>query len=146
MDIYTVLKSDNAKLERLLGKLGDTAAGLPDERRRLVAEVSELFRAHAEAEESSILPFLADDDEARGEVKRLRRQNRETAAMLEDLARTDPTERRFKSLVEELRGVVREQLEREEERLLPRASELIPSTDAVVFGRQVIDGRAAQRQ
>lgn len=136
MDIYTVLKRDNAKLESLVGKLEDTGAGQDDDRRRLLDEVGAAFRAH-ERSADSLLPYLINDDDAEEDAKKAREEHRDAKTLLSDLEELSPSDARFPRLVAELKALLHIHVKREEDQLIPRATELISELDAEVFGRQV---------
>lgn len=137
MNIYTVLRLDHARIDALLERLRGADAMSAAAWRRIVDELREVVRAHERAEERSIFPLLLHDARAHDEAVRAREEQRDAESLLDELAHLEPTDARFARKRLELESLLRSHFFREEQRLVPRAHELLSDDDADLFARRV---------
>ncbi len=151
MDIYAVLKRDHARIEALLDALREHAGGAAPLRGsswrarvtlgRLLDELRVAFREHERAEEGSIFPLLLHDVHSHEEAVRAREEQRDAESLLDELARTDAWDARYARKLTELDSLVRSHFFREQQRLVPRALELLSNDDAHRLARRVANDR-----
>lgn len=141
MDIYTVLKRDHARIESLVEKLRRADDRTPQSRRRLLDELRAAVRAHELAEERSIFPVLLHDADAHDEAVRAREEQRDAESLIDELVPLEPSDPRFSRRVTELDSLLRSHFFREQQRLIPRATEIISASEAHVFARRVASDR-----
>lgn len=141
MDIYTMLKRDHARIEALIEELRRAEGRTPHSRRRLIDELRAAVRAHEQAEERSIFPVLLHDAHAHDEAIRAREDQRDAESVVDEIVPLDPGDPRFQRKVAELDSLMRSHFFREEQRLIPRAVEIISDSQAHVFGRRVASDR-----
>lgn len=137
LSIYAVLERDHARIDALLERLRGADAMRRGAWRRALDELREAVRAHERAEEHSIFPLLLHDEQMRDEAVRAREEQRDAESLLDELAFLEPTDERFAWVRTELEELLRSHFRREEERLVPRAQELVSDAEAERFARRV---------
>lgn len=142
MRIFEAVRAENKKILKLLRKLDDTASGVPDERRRLTAELKLQFESLAEATEEYLYPLFINEP-TRYEAIVGRAQRRESEDLLHELERYHPSSKQFKRLAEVLSGQMRKQIEHEDRVLLPQAEKIISGEDAEAMGERLRQRKAA---
>lgn len=131
MNIYEVLKSENAKTLKLLGDLEDTTAGQPDRRKQLLHIVSIQIQAQNRIEEDNLYPLLSSHPDTRQLATSVQEENRNSESILHQLRDTPPTDSRFENLVETLHAQVRKHVQKEEQELFPQAANVVTAEQAI---------------
>lgn len=141
MNIYTVLRRDHARIDALLERLRGADAMTDSAWRRALDELRAVVRAHEQAEERTIFPLLLHDVHAHDDAVRAREEQRDAESLLDELACLEPTDARFSRKLTELDSLLRSHFFREEQRLVPRAHEILSEREADVLARRVTRDR-----
>jgi DUF438 domain-containing protein len=142
-DLSHALRAEHEKLLALASRLEDTTTGNPEAREDLLAKLHQQLLVQMRAKELLLYPLLQDEPRASNEVTVSRDRNRELAQQVNRLRDTPPRERQFKDDAALLSGMIRQQVEHEEEALIPVLRAVVPAAELERLGSVLVEQRAS---
>ena len=126
MSIYETLKQDHRAVERLFDRI--EKAKDPDERFSLFISLKDELLFHAKAEEKVFYSQLGGD-ETEELIEHARSEHEAVESVLARLQDMEPDDDAFLETIEELRSMVEDHVEEEEEELFEQAREILGDDD-----------------
>src|SRR5919205_1212921 len=124
----TMLKSDHAKVRRLLRELGETGDRAVKERERLVREIERELKTHAQIEEELFYPTfkkLAEDTEAEELFFEATEEHHVVDMVLPALKAANPKSPEFEAKAKVLKDLVEHHAREEETQMFTQARRLM---------------------
>ncbi|MFP4071303.1 MAG: hemerythrin domain-containing protein [Desulfovibrionales bacterium] len=134
MDIFDVLKKENARQLTILRKLEDTSAHQGSTREALLNQLRISLRALFQVEEDHLYPALLLFEHNQDLVFRGKDDAREIESILEKLLDLPPHHEQFEFLVERLHGGLEIHIRLKERELYPVVKKAIPEDLAQTLG------------
>ncbi|MFC6083525.1 hemerythrin domain-containing protein [Sphaerisporangium aureirubrum] len=141
LNVIDLIMADHRDVEMIFEKLKKQ----PEDRPALVAELAAKFVAHARAEETQVYPELVKAAPGeRGEVHHGVEEHHEAEELLAQLMDTDPDQREFLTVLEQLVKAVKHHVEEEESDILPAMAKAIPGDKLLRLGRVFSQAKAEE--
>ena len=124
----TMLKSDHAKVRRLLRELGETGDRAVKERERLVREIERELKTHAQIEEELFYPTfkkVAEDTEAEDLFYEATEEHHVVDMVLPALKAANPKSPEFEAKAKVLKDLVEHHAREEETQMFTQARRLM---------------------
>jgi len=112
--IITMLKADHQEVSSLFAKAIATTERNPGERTRLFEKINEALRKHTQFEEEQLYPVLAKAKNTKDEALEAFEEHGQIKMLLADLAKTKPTDERWKAKMTVLSEDVHHHVQEEE--------------------------------
>jgi hypothetical protein len=137
MNVYDVLKEEDARLLKLLRKLEDTTSGQTQDRELLLNQVRIHTKAQIQVEEGHLYPALRLQPELVTLFEHLEREHREIKNLLDQLNETPSQDERFELIIERLSGQADKLINWRKQELFPKAERVLPADQAEMLGEVV---------
>ena len=134
MEIYAVLKRENAKILAALRKLESTSSHQPEARQQALHTLKSHLATQRQVEENRLYPLLLASPKTYGMVGRARQENGEIETLLAQLEAADPRDHPTRFLLESLSSAIHLHVSWEENELFPQARSVIPAEQAELLG------------
>ena len=133
----TMLKSDHAKVRRLLRELGETGDRAVKERERLVREIERELKTHAQIEEELFYPTfkkVAEDTEAEDLFYEATEEHHVVDMVLPALKAANPKSPEFEAKAKVLKDLVEHHAREEETQMFTQARQLMNEEQLEALG------------
>lgn len=138
MDIYTLLKTDHAELQRKLEQLVSLVDGDKSEKIALAHEIRAELNAHSRAEEAVFYNSLRDIPGAEDLVEERYQEHAAADALTHMLVATDTLPLEWRQAAFALKDALDAHVADEEERVIPAAQKLLLEHEAEMMGTAFI--------
>lgn len=134
MRLFEAVKSRNREIVHIAALLEDSTAGDPDNRHRLLKELSTSMDEHMSIDEDIIFPIFTAAEHRNGLIARSRAEASEIRRELEEVMRGPLDESGLKYRIASLTNRVRTYMAHESDELLTQAHRLLPEDEELALG------------
>jgi hemerythrin superfamily protein len=135
MDIYNYLKKDHRKVSDLMKHV--LSARSPARREEIFDEINEELTLHAETEEATFYAALENEEETEEKIEGAEEDHEEIKIYLKKLSSLSADSEKWMELFGEFRQAVEHHVKDEEERIFPKAKQILSDEEAEQLSREM---------
>lgn len=135
MDIYSRLKKDHRKVGDLMKQV--LAARSAMRRKEIFMEIKEALTLHAEAEEATFYAALEQERETQEKIEHAEEDQNEIKDFLHKLSTMSVESEKWLEVFGEFKQAVEHHVKDEEERIFPKAQQVLSDTRASELGEEM---------
>jgi hemerythrin superfamily protein len=147
-DIYTKLKNDHESVAHVLQRLLEMKTGTTNTvpRQTLFSELKHSLIQHSEAENEVFYAPLRKHSETRDLIRDGQEEHQRIETLLNELDRLEKDDAQWGAQLHTLKGIIEHHVHEEEEKVFPKARNILTAQQARELGQQFAQAKARQRQ
>jgi len=146
MNVFQVVKAEDARLMKIVRRIEDTAAGKPEERRLLVNQARIQFRAQQLVESRHLLPALRVHGGGDAVAEAFTASGRDVDAVLEKALEGDPSAGKYSFVLGDFASSAQRHVHWKEREMLARMERLLLEEESETLGEAVSRDLAETRR